>query len=131
MSRFLDPWNDAQKIEQRLRQPNAKLIVVVGAEAWCEKCRQFRPVVEQRADQAIERETWLWLDLEEHAEFLQGYLPEDLPQLLIYEAQKLTHQQTVLPTAADLEAALSAPLANKPASDPGILATLTRRDWAS
>jgi hypothetical protein len=126
-----DPWVDARTLADRLRRPASKLIVVIGAEAWCERCRQFRPMFERWSTQAKESETWLWLDLEEHAEFLQGYVPDDLPQLLVYEAAQLACQRTVLPSETDPDALLSPPLAAKPFVDPGILATLTRRDWAS
>lgn len=131
MSQLLDPWTDAQRIAERLRRPRAKLVVVIGAEAWCERCRQFRPMFERWSSQAAESETWLWLDLEEHAEFLQGYLPDDLPQLLVYEAAQLICQRTVPTSEANLDDLLSPPLASKPFADPGILASLTRSDWAS
>jgi hypothetical protein len=117
-------------LAHRLRQPDARLILVLGAEAWCEKCRQFRPLFEARATQAAPHETWLWLDLEEHAEFLGDYLPQNLPQLLVYEGGRIIRHQTIEPTDGSLEAALYADLFQENLIDPGLNRQFMRDDWA-
>jgi thioredoxin-like negative regulator of GroEL len=90
MSQALDPWLDAQVIAQRLAQPEAELVVVIGAQGWCEKCRRLRPAFDRlAANRQGLRDVWLWLDLEEHAEFLGGYIPDDLPLLLQFRAGRL------------------------------------------
>jgi hypothetical protein len=38
------------------------------------------------ATQAPAQVTWLWLDLEDHAEFLGNFLPDDLPLTLRWRA---------------------------------------------
>ena len=126
---LLDPWSDAQEIARRLRQPAARLIVVLVAETWCDKCRELRAVVENRAAQAAGNETWLWLDLEEHAEFLGDYLPDDLPQVLSYEQGRIAQFQTVQPSPSALETALLSGGVH-PARDPGIYQRLLSDDWA-
>jgi len=131
MSILLDPWADAREIAVRLRQPDARLIVILGAEAWCEKCRQLRSIVEARATQAATNETWLWLDLEEHAEFLGDYLPDDLPLLLRYDSGKITRLQVVKPNVNDLEMALQPHPQHERLKDPGIYLQLIRDDWAA
>lgn len=78
-SAMFDPWLDAQRINQRLRIPGALLTVGLGAEGWCERCIELRPVFEKSMD---EQETRLWLDLDEHAELIGHYVPEDLPMVL-------------------------------------------------
>jgi thiol-disulfide isomerase/thioredoxin len=78
----MDPWADAQAIAQRLQQPNAELLAVLGAEAWCSKCQKLRPAFEQLASSLPAHVLPLWLDLEDHAEFLGSFIPPDLPLLL-------------------------------------------------
>jgi hypothetical protein len=78
-----DPWDDGPAIAAHLQRPGAELLVVLGAEAWCDKCRRLRPRFEVvcRAQMPV-HVLWMWLDLEEHAEFLGDFVPADLPLLL-------------------------------------------------
>ena len=82
----LDPWADADFISRRLRQPGAELLVVVGAEAWCPRCKRLRPAFETLLPCLPAHVLPLWLDLEDHAEFLGGFVPPDLPLLLRWRA---------------------------------------------
>lgn len=81
MSR-LDPWVDAQLIAQRLCQSGAELLVVIGAEIWCGKCQRLRPAFEQLSARLPGHVMPMWLDLEGHAELLDGFIPPELPLLL-------------------------------------------------
>ncbi|ALV05354.1 hypothetical protein [Roseateles depolymerans] len=78
----LDPWADAQVIAQRLCQGETELLVVIGAERWCGKCQRLRPAFDQLAARLPNHVLPMWLDLEDHAEFLGGFIPPDLPLLL-------------------------------------------------
>jgi hypothetical protein len=129
MSSLLDPWLDARAIADRAAQPEARMILVLGAENWCDKCSVFRPHFDARAVAARDNEIWLWLDLEEHAEFLDDYLPDDLPQLIVYEGEAMTICQPLAPTREALEAALNMRYNNADKRDPGIRANLVREDW--
>jgi thiol-disulfide isomerase/thioredoxin len=40
---LLDPWSDASQLAQRLQQSNSRLLILIGAEQWCAKCRDLRP----------------------------------------------------------------------------------------
>jgi streptomycin 6-kinase len=92
----LDPWRDGPLIAQHLANPSTRLFIVLGAEAWCQKCRQVRPAFNTWAKQAESRgELCLWLDLEDHAELLGGYIPDDLPLLLEYAAGQLLRSVVV------------------------------------
>lgn len=82
----LDPWTDAQAIAQRLRQSDIELLVVLGAEDWCHKCKHLRPAFESLVSSLPAHILPLWLDLEDHAEFLGVFLPPDLPLLLRWRA---------------------------------------------
>lgn len=84
--RALDPWTDARFISRHLRQPSAELLVVLGAEAWCPKCKRLRPAFEQMCQALPTHILWLWLDLEDHAEFLGNFIPPNLPLLLRWHA---------------------------------------------
>lgn len=91
----LDPWDDAAEIATRLHRPGSVLMVLIGAEAWCQKCRDLRPHFDALRTQLPANVVALWMDLEEHAEFLGEYVPESLPELCIYRSRKLS-QKTIL-----------------------------------
>ena len=96
MTTFWDPWDDAAAIAQQLTKPKAELVVVIGARAWCEKCRQLYPGFEAMAAQGSALPcVRLWLDLEEHADFLGDFVPEDLPIWLRYRAGRLVDYRVV------------------------------------
>lgn len=131
MSHMLDPWNDASIIAKRLQSAQSRLLVVVGAESWCGRCRDIRPDFDIIASEAINEDTLLWLDIEEHAEFLGGFYPENLPMLFIYKGKYLA-SCTFLENAAALHSASQFTLINqndRPA-DPGIRSRLLLEDWA-
>ncbi len=80
---FPDPWLDAADIAERLQQPEGTLVAVIGARAWCAKCRLLHSEFARLAGLSKASNTvWLWLDLEDHSEFLGRFVPEDLPLLL-------------------------------------------------
>jgi hypothetical protein len=82
-----DPWTDAQALSQHLQRSDAELLVVIGAEAWCGKCQRLRPLFEALCSLGMpDQAAWMWLDLEEHSDFLHGFIPPDLPLLLRWRA---------------------------------------------
>jgi hypothetical protein len=130
MSGLLDPWTQARELAERLRSPDARLVIVLGAEGWCEKCRSFRPHFNARAQEAAPEETWMWLDMEEHAEFIGPYLPDDLPLLIQYRGGRLVRLQVLEAKQEALTAALAADADQPAPDDPGIFQRLVRDDWA-
>ena len=130
MNNPLDPWLDAETLARRLSRPGSRLIIVVGAEAWCHKCRDFRPIFDARSELAAQNETWLWLDMEEHAEFIAPYLPPDLPLLVCYEQTNLSNLQPLDSSESALNKALSHPIIDPTEQDPGIRARLMQENWA-
>lgn len=132
MNRMFDPWEDARLIAERLRAPGSRLLIFLGAEAWCAKCRSLRPQIDALSSTAPANETWIWLDLEDHAEFLGDYLPEDLPQLIVYEGMVVTACKALSLSQTALEESLRRQPAVTPLqADPGILANLLREDWVT
>ncbi len=131
-STSLDPWNDAATIADRLASPSARLIVMIGAEAWCETCRTLRPVFDAMAQERAERhETWLWLDLEEHGEFLGEFIPANLPWMMVYKAAQLTHASLIGGASATLlEELLAQPARIDQGDMPDIRSRLMASDWA-
>jgi thiol:disulfide interchange protein len=131
-SKFLDTWTDAANIATTLSRASSKLVIAVGAENWCEKCRTFRIVLEAVAHQNTwENTVWLWLDLDEHAEFLSDFIPENLPLLVIYKGERLTH--SAYPgnsTAQSLAAFLAEPTHLEQTDLPDIRARLISSNWA-
>lgn len=116
-----DPWNDAKTLAQRLAQPEARLVVVVAALTWCQKCRDYLPTFEHQAANAPDIESHVWLDIEEHGTFLGSFVPDDLPLQLTYESGQLK-QVCVLRTSGDHEP--------QDIDEPGIYARLCTQDWA-
>lgn len=128
----LDPWNDAAVIAARLQAPSARLVLIIGAESWCETCRSLGPVFDTLAqDSGKPGDTWLWLDLEEHADFLDNFIPDSLPLLISYSGSQLSH--AVVPSRlaeADLLALLAQPSVIMHAHVPDVRARLLANDWA-
>jgi thiol-disulfide isomerase/thioredoxin len=131
MNTPLDPWLHAEELVRRLKRSGSRLIVVIGAEAWCRKCQKLRPIFDAQAEQAPNNEIWLWLDMEEHAEFIGAYLPPDLPMLICYEKSSIVNLQNVAPDVSALEHALTHPVTDATQQDPGILARLIEENWAN
>ena len=135
MNTALDPWNDAGLIAERLSKYSAALFVIVGAEQWCEKCRDLRPHFDSYMAQADSQATWLWLDLEDHAEFIGDFMPESLPMLIAYKGNQLVAFQILAVSPTVFDEAI-AQCKNKAAGselsrkDPGIRARLLQQDWA-
>lgn len=131
MMTTLDPWDDADVLAQRLQYPDALLFVLIGAEQWCARCRDMRPHFDALVADAKRDETWLRFDLEEHAEFLGGYLPDDLPVLVAYRGKELVNCAVLESHAALLQAvAWSRSASGLDQPDPGIRARLLMQDWA-
>lgn len=125
MSEQLDPWDDASAIADRLARPETNLYVVIGAESWCSKCRALRPQFDELAQRAGHGELWLWLDLEEHVDFIGEYVPDDLPMLVFYRGERFIG---CIPVGASFIAVAAQPRTNGQ-PDPGIRARLLAADW--
>ena len=127
-----DPWNDAAEIGRILARPSGQLILVLGAEAWCEKCQSLKSSFEELALQAPTHVVMLWLDLEEHAEFLGDYIPDSLPELCIYQRGMLVTKALLDGTEQSLHEAVTATHDAKSlvGDDPKIFERLVRQDWA-
>lgn len=127
-----DPWNDAADIAARLARPSAKLVLIVGAESWCATCRVLRPSFDDLAAQhGSSGDVWCWLDLEEHADFLDNFIPDSLPLLVAYKGTRLTH--AVVPEqlgVAQLAALLEQGECIDQAAMPDLRARLMAEDWA-
>lgn len=97
-----DPWTDAQALAQHLQRPDAELLVVIGAEAWCGKCRRLKPLFESLCTSSMpDQAAWMWLDLEDHGDFLGGFVPPDLPLLLRWRAGVCVQAAVVEDIAVD------------------------------
>lgn len=129
-----DPWIDAQTLAERLSAPQAELLVALGAEAWCQKCAAMRPAFEAlRAQQEQPNLSWLWLDLEDHAEFIGDFVPEDLPLLLRWrqgQLQQVAVLEAIEPTPAPGTAPERMRELAPTAEQPDLWAAFRTTDWA-
>lgn len=133
MSEQLDPWHDASRLAARLAGDDALLFIAIGAEQWCARCRALRPAFDAMAQAAPDDETWLWLDIEDHADFTGDYFPENLPVLLAYRGERVLLHRLIDDGATsldDLAAAARAQQAAGGSADPGIRGRLLVADWA-
>ncbi len=132
---LLDPWRDAARIADRLKRGEGKLVVFLGAESWCHKCLEIKPSVERLATgQGSADTTWLWLDLEDHAELLDDFIPDDLPWLVMYQRGRLSrsHHVPIPQDGQTLEQVLNAVVGPAiDSADPGIRQRLLLADWAA
>jgi len=127
-NRLYDPWDDAALLADRGQSPQYRLLIVLGAD-WCSKCQAFKTLFEQQAQHAPPEYLPIWLDLEEHAELLGDYLPENLPELLVYRAGKLV-QRAFLEDVGQFNECLHASEQHFPADlVPPIAGLLTQQDW--
>ena len=132
MSQSFDPWSDASELAMRLEHPRSELYVVVAAEAWCARCRDLRPEFESIASSSAIQEIWLWLDLEDHAEFIGDFLPDSLPVLLEYRGSQFRSLTLIGGPVGTLNACVARRAQSMPALDivdPGIRARLMSEDW--
>ncbi len=139
MTSQLDPWDDASVLAARLGEADALLFILIGAEKWCEKCRDLRPQFDSLAGKARLDEVWLWLDLEDHSEFIGDYSPDSLPVLLSYRGTELLACELIAGTSQSLDERISLirkvlhdqSSARAATQDPGIRSRLLMENWAT
>ena len=128
---LLDPWDDAATLAQKLQQTGTRLVVVLGAQLWCQRCRDIRPLFEHYALRSkLSNVVYLWLDLETHIEFVGDYIPDDLPEVWAYQQGKVIHRGVLRLQEQQLviePAAMPAP----GQATPALWDTLAQNNWAS
>ncbi|MHA6863265.1 hypothetical protein [Ralstonia pseudosolanacearum] len=90
----------------------------------------MRPVFDRWASEAGPHEVRLWLDLEDHAEFVGAYLPPSLPMLFAYKGDRLTYAHVLELGITTIDRALAEGTAPSGFADPGIRGRLLQADWA-
>lgn len=127
-----DPWLDAAALAHALQSPQAQLCVILGAQAWCSKCRLWYPHFIAFAAEHPDL-TCLWLDLDDHAEFLDGFIPADLPLLLCWRGGQLSAAQPLSKAGDSAElAALCAQNTSLPDQGwPNLWQRFCKVDWGS
>jgi Thioredoxin len=127
---LLDPWADTAKIAQQLQRPEAELVVVLGAALWCGKCQRLKPLFEAlHPTQSSSESVWLWLDLEDHAELLGGYLPDDLPLWLRWRNGRCVQAGLLKDIDVTRQPPLSLQTVPVPGDLPKLWAGLATGDW--
>lgn len=116
-------------LAQRVRSPGCSFTLVIGAEAWCERCRSLRPAFDALAAAGEAEAVFLWLDIEEHAEFVEPWSPADLPAAFVYQGGVLQGAGYLREPATTLAAQLAD--LGAASDDGGVFARLTAQDWAS
>lgn len=133
MNRILDPWRDARDIAALLSSEDALLVVLLGAEQWCARCRAIRPLFDELAGRRRANEVWLWLDMEDHADFIGDEFPDNLPTLMAYRGSRIVMSHILATEAVSIDAMVEAARSAPPPaglSDPGIRTRLLVADWA-
>lgn len=91
---LLDAWNDFSKIKHILNNKKESIVIVLGA-SWCHKCDPVKKIIERLTENATPTAHWLWLDLEEHCEFLGNFSPETIPLVWVYQGEHLIRHGTI------------------------------------
>jgi thiol-disulfide isomerase/thioredoxin len=128
---MLDPWEDASHIAEVLNQNGAELIIALGAEQWCEKCAVLRPKFEQLAAQAAAHRLCLWFDLEDHAEFIGSFIPEDLPLMVRWQNGQCVQIAVITAIQTEQHPPITLRDIEIPADLPNLWQVLTQPNWGS
>ena len=71
-------------------------IYVLCAE-WCGVCRNYQSFVDEQRQKS--EHSWVWIDVEDHADLLANLDIENFPSLLVVQGDSLLFLGTVLPQA--------------------------------
>lgn len=66
------------------------LLVACLCAQWCGVCRDWQPQFAALAEH-FPQARWLWLDVEDCADYLGGYEPENFPVLAVQRGDKLLY----------------------------------------
>lgn len=91
---LLDAWDDFSKIKHILNNKKESIVIVLGA-SWCHKCDPVKKAIFRLAENVTPAVHWLWLDLEDHCEFLGNYSPETIPLVWVYQGDHLIRHGVV------------------------------------
>lgn len=133
---LFDPWEQAASLARLLENARAstRLVVALGAQ-WCHQCEERRPLFDALAQtpQGPTTDLFIWLDLDEHAHFLGDYVPEDLPELLIYKQGQLCNRGVLnnLSEGLALLNNVGAPIVLPETDHPDVWQRLLEPDWAT
>lgn len=103
----LDPVTQRDAIIAKLGTPGMLLVACLCA-AWCGTCREYQQAFDALADSHPEM-CFVWVDIEDHADWLDDHDIENFPTILIQDQQRHRFFGTVLPFANILERMLSDP----------------------
>ena len=82
-------------------------VVVCLCAAWCGTCRDYRRVVRETAAR-FAADDFLWLDIEDHADWVEDLDIETFPCVLVFDATQILFYGPVLPGAEALARLLQA-----------------------
>ncbi|MGV8834871.1 hypothetical protein [Cellvibrio sp.] len=91
---LLDAWNDFSKIKYILNNETESIVILLGA-SWCHKCDPVKKSIMRMIKDATPAVHWLWLDLEDHCEFLGNFSPETIPLVWVYQGDNLIRHGAV------------------------------------
>lgn len=91
---LLDAWNDFSRIKHILNNKTESMVILLGA-SWCHKCDPVKKAIMRMTQNATPAIHWLWLDLEEHCEFLGNFFPETIPLIWVYQGEHLIRHGVV------------------------------------
>ena len=89
------PAADRAAIADAFSDPR-RLVVVSFCAAWCETCNEFRAGYERLAD-ARPHATFVWIDIEDDAEWAGDVDVENFPTLAVYRGSVPLHFGVSLP----------------------------------
>jgi len=97
----------AQALAQRLEQDPGQTLVICFCAAWCDTCKQYQPKFEELSDKH-DRTSFIWIDIEDHAELLGDEDVENFPTIAIMHGDKVRFLGTILPHIEHLDRLIDA-----------------------
>jgi thiol-disulfide isomerase/thioredoxin len=120
---LLDAWNDFSKIKHILNNKAESIVILLGA-SWCHKCDPVKKSITRMTQHDTPTVNWLWLDLEDHCEFLGNFSPETIPLVWVYQGEHLIRHGVIEENKDSeqdfLEFILSIPVVSTTASEANI-----------
>lgn len=96
----------SHELAQRLESNHHPLVICFCA-AWCDTCKEYQPKFEELSARHPEI-SFVWIDIEEHAELLGDEDVENFPTVAILHGKDVRFLGTILPHIEHLDRLIEA-----------------------